>query len=141
MSEVLLCIAGIAFLGIIAASLWSLIRKRWFEGIINILLVFGCAAATVFVFAFLMPTPIPMFGPAKMDASGTVVVKTAGGMDEFQDIIRKPMAVPGGDVEEFTPKMPLLRRAATDRAKMFQKYIEPSTDWHVFIEQGSSHHG
>jgi hypothetical protein len=54
MANVLFCIAGLAFLGLIAASIWNLVKKRWGKGIINVLLVFGCGAATVYVFGFLM---------------------------------------------------------------------------------------
>ncbi len=153
-ANVLLCIAGLAFLGLIAASIWNLIKKRWGKGIINVLLVFGCAAATVFAFGFLMfvsmfdlgedgfadnltiPEGIEIAEPG-LDASGTMDMSTAMGTDELQDIVRKALAVPGGDVAEFTPDMPSLRRAATDHAKTFRDYIEASPDWHVFVEQGN----
>jgi hypothetical protein len=153
-ANVLFCFAGLAFLGLTAASLWNLIKKRWGKGIINALLVFGCGAATVFAFGFLMFTT--MFGPSEDGfadsltipegieiaepntyANGTMDVNTANGIDEFQDIVRKSLAVPGSDEEEFLPEMPSLRRAATDHAKMFRDYIDASPDWHVFIEQGN----
>ncbi len=151
-ANVLFCIVGLAFLGLIAASIWNLIKKRWGKGIINALLVFGCGAATVFAFGFLMFAS--MFGPSEdgfadnltipegieiaepdLDASGTMDNGIAEGTDELQDTVRKALAVPGGDVAEFTPDMPSLRRAATDHAKTFRDYIEASPDWHVFVEQ------
>jgi hypothetical protein len=61
--NVLFCIAGLAFLGLIAVSIWNLIKKRWGKGIINVLLVFGCGAATVFAFGFLMFAS--MLGPSE----------------------------------------------------------------------------
>lgn len=153
-ANALLCIAGLAFLGLIAASVWNLIQKRWGKGIINVLLIFGCGTATVCAFGFLMFAS--MFGPSEdgfadnlkipegieiaepdVDASDTMDVSTAEGTDELQGIVRKALAVPGGDVAEFTPDMPSLRRAATDHAKTFRDYIEASPDWHVFIEQGN----
>ncbi|MGD9009614.1 MAG: hypothetical protein PVG41_16940 [Desulfobacteraceae bacterium] len=70
-------------------------------------------------------------------ANDTMDVSTAKGTDKLQDIVRKALTVPGGDVAEFTPDMPSLRRAATDHAKTFRDYIEASPDWHVFIEQGN----
>jgi hypothetical protein len=153
-ANVLFCVAGIAFLGIIAASVWNLIKKRWRIGVINALLIFGCGAATVFFFGFLMFAS--MLGPSKdgfadnltipegieiaepdADPTDTREVTTATGADELQDIVRKALAVPGDEVEEFTPDMPSLRRAATDHAELFGDYIEASPDWHVFIERGN----
>ena len=152
--NVLFCTVGLAFLGLIAASIWNLIKKRWGKGLINVLLVFGCGGATVFAFGFLMFTS--MFGPSEdgfadnltipegieiaepgQDASDTMGVNTAKGTDELQDIVRTALAVPGSDVTEFAPDMPSLRRASTDHAKVFRYYIEASPDWHVFIEQGN----
>lgn len=69
------------------------------------------------------------------DASDAKGVDSAKGTDELQDAVRTALAVPGGDVAEFTPVMPSLRRAATDHANAFRDYIEASPDWHVFIEQ------
>lgn len=153
-SNVLFCITGLAFLGLIAASIWNLIKKRWGKGIINVLLVFGCGAATVFAFGFLMFAS--MFGPSEdgfadnltipegieiaepeEDPNSPMDESPAKGTDKLQEIVRKALAVPGGDVAEFTPNMPSLRRASTDHAKTFRDYIEASPDWHVFIEQGN----
>jgi hypothetical protein len=152
LAVVLLCVAGIAFLGIIAASVWNLIMKRWRIGVINIILTFGSGAATVICLGFLLfasmfrlredkfadnltiPEGIEIADP---DPSDTMEVNATTGIDEFQDRVRKVLAVPGGDVEEFTPDMPSLRRASTDHAKLFGDYIEASPDWHVFIERGN----
>ena len=153
-ANVLFCIACIAFLGLIVASIWSFLKKRRREGIINLLFIFGCGAATTLAFSFIMVAS--MFGPSEdgfadnltipedieiaepnQDTSGTMNVTIAKGTDELQDIVRKALSVPGGDVTEFTPEMPSFRRAATDHTKMFRDYIEASPDWHVFIEQGN----
>jgi hypothetical protein len=147
-------LAGLAFVGVIAASIWNLIQKRWAKGIINVLLLFGCGVATVNVFGFLRFAS--MFGPSEdgfannltipegieiavpePDASGLTDVNTAKGTDELQDMVRKALAVPGGDVTEFTPDMPSLRGAATEHTETFRDYIEASPDWHVFVEQGN----
>lgn len=153
-ANVLFCIAGLAFLGLIVASTWNLIKKRWGKGIINVLLVLGCGAATVFAFGFLMFAS--MFGSSEdgfaddltipegieiaepdLDVNGNMDESTAKGTDELQDIVRKALAVPGSDVTEFTPYMPSLRRAAMNHAKTFREYIEASPDWHVFVQQGN----
>lgn len=157
----LFCIAALAFLGLIAASIWNLIKKRWDTGIINVFLTFGCGTVTVFAFGFLMFAS--MFGPSEdrfadnliipegieiaepdsetsdcSDTSNSMEVNTPKGSDEFQDMVRKALAVPGTDSTEFTPDMPSLRRASTDHPEIFRDYIEASPDWHVFMEQGHS---
>jgi len=153
-TNVLFCIAGLAFLGLIAASIWNLSKKRWGKGIINILFIFGCGVTTVFAFSFLIFAS--MFGPSEDGfadnltipegieivepepyAIESVGVNTSMGTDEFQDIVRKALAVPGDYVTAFTPNMPSLRKASTDHPKTFRDYIEASPDWHVFLEQGN----
>jgi hypothetical protein len=151
-ANVLFCIAVLAFLGLIAASIWNLMKKRWGKGIINLFFIFGCGAATFFAFGFLMLAS--MFGPSEdgfadnltipegieiaepePDANNAMDVSSDNGTDELQDSVRKALAVPGGHVTEFTPEMPSLNKAATDHAKIFREYIEASPDWHVFMEQ------
>ena len=154
-ANALFCIAVLAFLGLIAASIWNLMKKRWGKGIINLFLILGCGAVTRLAFCLLMFAS--MFGPSEdgfadnlkipegieiaepgPDTSDTMGVSTTKETDELQDCVRKALAVPGGDVAEFTPEMPSLRKAATDHAKTFREYLEASPDWHVFMEQGNS---
>ena len=153
-ANVLLYIAGLAFLGIIVASIYNLMKGQWVKAIINVLLLVGCVAATVFAFGFLMFAS--MFGPSEdgfadnltipegieiadpdSDANVNIDASTTKRTDELQGLVRNALAVPGGDVAEFTPNMPSLRRAATDLAKAFRNYLEASPDWHVFLEQGN----
>jgi hypothetical protein len=153
-ANALFCIAGLAFLGLIAISIWNLVKKRWRKGIINIILVFGCGAASVFAFGFLMfasmfgssedgfadkltiPEGIEIANP-DTDSTDAWSVNTPQGSDEFQDIIRKALAVSGNDATEFAPHMPSLRKASTDHSATFGDYVEASPDWHVFIEKGN----
>lgn len=153
-ANMLFCVAVLAFLGVIAASIWNLIKKRWGKGIINVLFVFGCAAATVSAVGFVMFAS--MFGPSEdgfadnltipegieiadpdQDATGVWGGNTPGGSDEFQRMVRKALTVPGDNTTEFTPTMPSLRNASTDHLKTFRDYVEASPDWHVFIERGN----
>ena len=154
MANVLFCVAVIAFLGLIAASIWNLIKKRWGVAVINLVLIFGCGVATVFAFGFLMFAS--MFGPSEdgfadnltipdgieiadpdQDATDPWGVNTTKGSDGFQENIHKALTVPGDNTTEFTPAMPSLRRASTEEFKTFCDYVEASPDWHVFIERGN----
>lgn len=152
--DVLLCIAGLAFIGLIAATIRYLVEKKWTDAVANIFLVLGSAYATLYVISSLL-IPV-MFGPDKdgfadnltipegieisypvTDSDDSTNLNTAGGTDEQQDSIRRALAVPGGDDSEFTPSMPALCKAATDHAERFRDYLEASPDWHVFAEGGN----
>lgn len=147
-------LAGLAFLGLIAASLWNFVQKRGRIGVINLLLTFGCGAVTVVVLGFVMFAS--MLGPSEdgfadnltipegieiaepeQDATDPWVEKAAKESDEFQDAIRKALALPGDDSTEVTPAMPSLRRASADYPETFCDYLEASLDWHVFVERGN----
>jgi hypothetical protein len=149
----LFCLALFGFVGLVAATLWNLFKQRWRKGLINVFLIFVCGAATIFGLGAL--TFASMFGPSEdgfadnltipggieiaepeADASEKADVG-AKATDELQDRIRKALAASGGDVTEFKPEIPSLRKAATDHAEIFREYIEASPDWHVFMEQGN----
>lgn len=150
----LFCAAALAFLGLIAASGWNLMKKRWWKGLINFILILACCVATVIASGALMFSS--MFGPSEdgfadnltipegiklaepeTDASHPPDEDTATASDELQESVREALATVGGGETEFTPAMPSLRRAATDQAETFLDYIEASPDWHVFVEQGN----
>ena len=154
LANVLFWLAGLSFLGLIAASIWNFIQKRRRIGVINLLLICGCGAATVCALRFVMFAS--MFGPSEdgfadkltipegieiavpdQDATDPWGANTPKGSDEFQEAIRKALTVPGDNKTEFTPAMPSLRRASTDHPKTIRDYVEASPDWHVFIEQGN----
>ena len=151
---VLFGLGALAFLGIMAASLWNLIKKRWELGVINLVMVVGCGMATVFAFGFLLFAT--MFGPSEDGFADDLTIpegieiadpdpevttaregNTLQGSDELQDMVRQALATPGNDSTEFAPKMPSLRKASTDHSDTFREYIEASPDWHVFMEQGN----
>ena len=148
---VLFCLTAIAFVGLISASIWNLIKKRWRDGLINLTLVFGCGVTTVFVFGTVLFAA--MLGPSEdgfadhltipegieiaepvQDAADPWQANAPQGTDAFQDRIRQALTIPGDDTPAFTPAMPSLRRASTDHPKAFREYVEASPSWHVFFE-------
>jgi hypothetical protein len=153
-SNILVCLAVVTFLGILAATLWNLIQQRWLFALVNGVLFFASAfAAFVFLAAFMFSS---LFGPSEDGFADNLKIpegipiaepeyatreaapaRASEGTDEFQKSIREALAIPGGDDPQFIPALPALRKAATDHAKTFLDYIEASPDWHVFIEQGN----
>ena len=154
LANVLFWVAGLAFLGLITATIWNFIQKRRRIGVINLLLIVGCGVATIFALGFVMFAS--MFGPSEdgfadnltipegieiadpdQDTTDPWGASTPKGSDDFQNSVRRALAAPGTGIPDFTPAMPSLRRASTDHPKTFREYVEASPDWHVFIEQGN----
>jgi hypothetical protein len=151
---VLFFTAALAFLGLIATAIWSLIKKRWSQGVTQIFLLLACGAVTVYAVAFVVFAS--MFGPSEDGFADALTIPEGIDIsepdeesqpdfglpigdpsDEFQMMVRKALATPGSDVTDVTPSMPSLRTAATDHAAAFRDYIEASPDWHVFVERGN----
>lgn len=146
-ANVLLCCAVLALLGVIAACVWNLIKRRWADGVINIFLLIGCFMATFLAFGYLLMANF--FGPSEDGFADNLTIPTgievaepepevltpSNGTDEMQILVHNALAVPGNDVVEFAPSMPSLRRASAVRE--FRDYIDASPDWHVFEEQGN----
>jgi len=153
-ADILFSLAALAFLGVISAALWNLVRKRWLQGITNAVLVFGCGAAAIFAFGLLMVSSI--FGPSEdgfadnltipdgieiaepdQDTTDPWRAHPSKGSDEFQNSVRTALAVPGTETSDFTPSIPSLRRASTEHSTTFRDYLEASPDWHIFMERGN----
>jgi len=151
---VLFGVAALAFSGLLAATVWSLIRRRWGRAFLHLLFILGSGMASLVLLAPLLlealigpsedgfadgltiPEGIEIAEPQPETGQGTEGGDDRG-IDDLQDGVRKALAVAGGDSPEFTPDMPSLRKAATEHAGAFQEYIEASPDWHVFLEQGN----
>lgn len=154
LSNILFWLTGGAFLGIIAASVWNYIQKRWRISIINIFLVFACGVVTVFAMGFLVfsaicgsskdgfadnltiPEGIEIATP-EQDSTAPWGASSGKRRDEFQNSVRRALSVPGTGKPEFVPAMPSLRKASTDHFKVFLEYLEASPNWHVFTECGN----
>lgn len=150
----LLCIACLAFVGVIAVALRHSIHKQWSKALVGLLLIGACGLATIFAAGFLAFAS--MFGPSEdgfaddlkmpvgieiaepeQDESEAGNASAHGGSDALQDEVRKALTVPGGNKPDFVAHLPSLRKAASEHASAFKDYIEASPDWHVFLERGN----
>jgi hypothetical protein len=146
--------AGATLLYILVQGVARLLERRWRGALFAFLRLAGLVVLAFLTLGAMMM--FSFFGPSEdhfadnlkipegieiaepgPDASETTGAVTADVTDALQDAVRTALGVPGGDVAEFTPVMPSLRRATTDHANAFRDYIEASPDWHVFIEQGN----
>lgn len=132
----LLDIAGLAFLGMIAAAFWNLIKRRWAKGCANAIFAFGIGKATMLAVGYLLVSF--MFGPSEdgfgdnltipegleiavpaQGPSGPMGIHIGKPSDAFQDMVRNAMAVPGKGDAAFTPALPSLRMASTNHNDTF----------------------
>jgi hypothetical protein len=156
-TDVLLCAGALSFLGQIAATLWSLGKRRWARGLIAalLLLVNGAASTVVLlltlgVMAFFHAVTSTDDGfaddltiPEGIDIALPIEPEPyfqgepmPGGSDPWQLAVRDALAVAGSDDTSFVPSMPSLRRASTEGADLLLAYLAASPDWHVFEERG-----
>lgn len=149
LAYILFGLSFVAYLGLIAASIANFIRKRWLNGIANLMLflvigvIFGLVFGSLIFGASQMqdgfadnlaiPEGIEIAEPERVKSN-----PEHAHIDEFQASIRNALAVPGNGNPEFTPAMPSLRRASTDHYQAFVEYVEASPDWHVFTERKNS---
>ncbi len=150
----LFILALIALLGVVAAAIWNLLKKRWSEGIVNVLMIVACAVAACMAFAAIMFASL--FGPSEDGFADELAIpeglecaipdpketyfwadRSFMGSDAFQSAVRNALAVPGNGDPSITPAMPSLRKASTDHAAAFLDYLEASPDWHVFFDRGN----
>jgi hypothetical protein len=149
MDKVLVFAAGLAFLGLIAASAWNLLKERWTKGVINVVLVFVCGAITNFAFGFLVdffvfgqdqdgfadnleiPSDVQIVEPGKqLDA------RPGTERDAFQSALLAALQKPGsGDTTISGSVSTLLRLQESDRPVLL-RYLASSPAWRVFEEHG-----
>ncbi|MFO7839333.1 MAG: hypothetical protein R6X08_07535 [Desulfosalsimonadaceae bacterium] len=151
-AKVLFCIAGVAFLGVISASIWNLIKKRWANGVINLLLVPVCCAAAIFAFAFVFLMTDPVSGPGEdgfaddleIPADAEIVepgekldAQSGAERDEFQAQLLAALQAPGGKDTTVSGNISPLLRLKNDHPDILRRYLASSPAWRVFEERGN----
>lgn len=149
-AKALFGVAALAYLGIIAACIWNLIRKRWGKGFINFLLIFGCGVATGLAFTFLMV--MSMFGPSddgfadhlEIPAHLSVTepgeeldARSGSERDAFQAALLAALQTPGSEDSTITGSIPALLRLQEGHDKILRRYLASSPAWRVFEKQGN----
>ena len=145
---------GGALLYFFVQGVARLLDRRWSGALFAFLRLAGLAVLTVVAFGAMlfhsffgpsddhfadhlaMPAGIDIAVPER-DTSDVPDPPPSTGTDEMQASVRAALSLPGGDDPAFTPSMPSLRRAASDRSQAFRDYVEASPDWHVFTERGN----
>ncbi len=146
----MIVLVGIALLGVLAASLWNLVKKRWEKGIINLLLLPVCGVAAFFVFGFLMFAS--MFGPSEdgfadnltipdnievSEPKNEIDAQRGGEEDTFQAALMASLEVAGSTDATLAGYISSLARLQEQHPEILRRYLAANAVWRVFEEHGS----
>lgn len=146
----LLIILGFLIIGILAASIWNMIKRRFVKGFINFLMLPLVAAFSIFTIGFLIV--FSMLGPSE---DGFADELTIPGNIDVSEPLNELQRSPGGPEDSFQTRLlaalqtqsngdpsvtamvdslARLRKGAPD---VLFCYLATSPSWRVFEERGS----
>jgi hypothetical protein len=149
-AHILFGAAGVAFLGVVSASVWNLIQKRWAKGIISALLVLACGVAAVLAAGFLMIAF--MFGPSEDGFADNLEIPAGAeivepgkeldaqpglAQDAFQAALLGALRTPGNEDAAIPGEITSLWRLQENHPAILRRYLASSSAWRVFEENGS----
>ena len=149
LSNVLFVFFAIAFFGILCASVWNLIKKRWAKGIINLFMLPACGVVAFYATSFLIFAS--MFGPSEDGFADNLTIPkdvdvakplneldaaTGKADDAFQQSILAALSIPGNDNPTITADVAILLELHHQSPKVLMRFLATSPSWRVFKEQG-----
>jgi hypothetical protein len=141
--------AALAWVGIAAAGLWNLVKRRWGRAAVNLLLLplaFVAARAAIMAVMF-----ASMFGPSEdrfADAleipAGLEVALPGESLEEqpghagdaFQSRLRESLRVPGSEDRTVTAGIGSLASLHRARPELLLRYLASHPGWRVYTERG-----
>ncbi len=146
----------LSLLCILPAALWNLVRKRWANGLFNLLSFALCVCVAVAGFILLLP--LLFFGPSEdgfadrlslpegvalaepepelVPGFGAGVGQT-GEVDGYQAALLAALDAPGGDDPTVTGSIESLARLHREHPDLLMRHLATSCAWRVFEENGA----
>ncbi len=149
LADGLIILAALAFLGILAAAIWNLVKKRWVKGTINLVLFPVCAILSVAL--MYVVTFASMFGPSEDSFADNLTIPddieiseplpentpaTSVLKDPFQDALMAALSLPGGDDPTVRAEITSLARLQREHPDILRRYLAASPAWRVYQERG-----
>lgn len=134
-----------AFLGILAAALWSFIRKRWLKGLLNLLALPVCGLALVVV------SFVTMFGvsedgfadhltiPPDLDYAEPLpydISPASSESDSLQHELLAALETPGEDDALITADVSSLQKLAREHPELLHRFLASHPAWRVYVDAG-----
>lgn len=147
LSNVLFVCLAVAFLGILCAAVWNLIKRRWAKGVINIAMFPLCGVAALVAIIFLMFAS--MLGPSEDGFADNLIVPSnieitepqnelmaepGGAKDSFQQNLLSAIGSPGGYDPIITANVTMLVTLYKTAPEVLMRYLATSPSWRVFKE-------
>lgn len=135
----------VSLLGVLGASLWNFIQKRWIKGLLNLVALPACFAALLAV-AF-----VTMFGaiedgfadglaiPAGLEISAPLPENRpapGAAADTFQAALLAALGAAGDDDPKITASAPSLIKLARENPALLCRYLASSAAWRVYVDNG-----
>lgn len=145
----------IAFLGILCAGFWNLIKKRWTSGSLNLVILPVCVVFSFFALRLQVMGSvvlIAMLGPSEDGFSNNLAIPAnvevaepldqldavRGGVeDSFQQSILKALATAGNDDPTVTADIAMLLKIHQGSPELLMRFLATSPSWRVFKEHGN----
>lgn len=146
----LLFAAGLALVGILAAAVWNLARKRKAIGIVNLILLPVCGVVAIALFVLLML--IWMFGTSDDGFADNLAMPTdievaqpgeeleaqpGSDADGFQAALLTALQGTGSTDTTVSGRIESLARLQREHPDVLRRYLAASPAWRVFEERGS----
>ena len=135
---------GIALLGILLATIWNLIKRRWLKGLLNLVMFVFWAIPCGFYFLFLISTC--MLGQSKDGFADNLripedivlsepkmepVAESGGTEDAFLAEMLTAVKTPGNEDTSVTADIPALVRLQESNLEILRRYLITSPAWYV----------
>ena len=146
LADILMVLAGLAVLGVFAASIWNLLKKQWAKGIINLILLLLCSVAIVFAFGFLMfgssedgfADRLEMPDDVEIAEPKTELYAQLGeDQDTFQTALLSALRAPGRRDRTVTGNISSLVQLHEHNPELLRRYLSANPGWRVFEERGN----
>lgn len=146
----------LSLLCILPAALWNLVRRRWANGLFNLLSFACCACVAAAGFRLLLP--FLFFGPSEDGFAdrlslpeGVVLAEPepepmpgfeevpgpAGEGDVFQAALLAALDTPGGEDPSVTGNIESLARLHREHPDLLRRHLATSCAWRVFEKSGN----
>jgi hypothetical protein len=146
--KILFTIAAIFFLGIIFASIWNFIRKRWKKGILNLGFTLLSLIITFFYMIFLNVSTL--LGPSEDHFADNLSIPDnieiaeptdwndeipCGLEDGFQKSLIAELKTPDSGIPSVTAQISSLIKLHKNAPDILKRYLSTSLSWRVFKER------
>lgn len=135
----------VSLLGVLGASLWNFIQKRWIKGLLNLVALPVCGIALLAV------SIITMFGPSGDGFADNLAIPDGleistplrenhaapgAAADTLQAALLAALATSGDDSPKITAAAPSLIKLAREHPALLRRYLASSAAWRVYPDGG-----